>query len=145
MADAPAAAPILTADWLTDDVKARRKAAAAPFKVGDIEGLYERGLIDCVPLGKRVLCRAILAQDAYDLSHVPYDARQAVVHEVLALGDGVERWWDKREVPPSRRFGAGDTIYVLSTVSDRVSKTDKACRLWLVDVRDVSLVVRRKG
>ena len=48
-------------------------------------------------------------------------------------------------MPPSRRFGAGDTIYVLSTVSDRVSKTDKACRLWLVDVRDVSLVVRRKG
>ena len=138
-------APVTVSPWLTDEVRARRKAAAEPFRLGDIEALYERGEIDCVPQGKRVLCRAVLSQDAYDTgAGMPYDARQAVVHEVISLGSGVHRWWDKHDVPAPERFGPGSLIYVLSTVADRVSKTDKACRLWLVDVRDVSLVVRRR-
>lgn len=142
---ADALAPIQVAPWLDDDMRAMRKATAEPFKLGDIEGLYESGKIDAIPLGKRVLCRAVLTQDAYDTgAGMPYDARQAIVHEVLALGDGVERWWDKHQTPPPRRFAVGDMIYVLSTVADRVSKSDKSCRLWLVDVRDVSLVVRHR-
>lgn len=144
MADATLA-PVTVAPWLDDTVRERRKAVAEPFKLGDIEGLYESGRIDAVPLGKRILCRAVLKQDAYDTgAGMPYDARQAIVHEVLAIGDGVRRWWDKHQAPATERFRVGDMIYVLSTVSDRVSKDDKACRLWLVDVRDVSLIVRRR-
>ncbi len=134
-----------TSAWVTPELAERRRAAAAPFKAatGEIEELSETGAVDLVPLGKRVLCRAVLAEDAYAaFVHVPYDARKAIVHEVIALGDGVARYWDKRQVPPQSRFAPGDLVYVLSTVADRLSKTDRACRLWTVDVRDVSAIVR---
>lgn len=146
MADAPAAGSIVK--WVTPEIAERRRAIAEPFKLatGEIEELLEVGAVDVVPLGKRVLCRAVLSEDAYGaFTHVAYDARKAIVHEVVSLGNGVLRWWDKHQVPAHSRFAPGDLIYVLSTTADRLSKTDRACRLWSVDVRDVSAIVRFKG
>lgn len=134
------------AAWITPQIAEERALSAAPFKraAGEIEELHETGAIDFVPLGKRILVRAVLAADAYAFAHGAYDARQAIVHKVLALGDGVERYWNRKEVPVTHRFAPGDLVYVLSTVADRMSKTDKACRLWTVDVRDVSGIVKLK-
>lgn len=140
----------------------RRLRQAQVYRGGDLHVLHDSGAITLRPQGPRLLIRAILSQDASDLGMgVAYDARQAVAHEVVAVGHGVDRWLDERGVPddarddrgvlqrirawssgrgaaPCARPRPGDHVFLVSTAADRASKTDKACRLWLVHVEDVS-------
>ena len=91
-----------------------------------------------------------------------HDSRRCIAHRVLAVGDGVQHyldaagWPDDTREPRSvwRRLRAwlsgrgarerarpmvGDHIFALSTVTDRASKTDHACRVWTVHVDDMSM------
>lgn len=131
------------AAWITPEITARRRSAALLYAdaLGELEQLYETGKIALVPQGRRVLLRAIIASDVSELTAgVAYDARQAVAHEILAFGDGCDRWWEEQGVSRMSRPRVGDHCFVLSACLDRVSKTDRACRLWTCKIDDVSAV-----
>lgn len=136
--------------------------AAWVYRKGDIHVLHAAQTIAIRPYGCRVLLRAILPEDAsFTGVGVPYDSRQAVAHEVIDIGGGVERWLDDAGVPDDARDKrslrrrlhtwltgrgvrersrprAGDHLFLLSTAADRASKTDKTCRLWFCHVEDLS-------
>lgn len=116
-----------------------RAIRALPYKRQSLESLHESGAIQLKPHGVRVLLRAILEEDAWTgLESVAYDARQAVAHEVVALGGSVGKWYENNGVIEEDRVKVGDHVFVLSTAADRASKTDKACRLWLCHIEDLS-------
>ncbi len=139
------------------------------YKSSDLEKLNNAGRINMAPQGPRLFLRAIASEDASILGlagemaggELDRDARRCIAHEVLGVGNGVERELDKAGVPddtrdsrsilrrirtwlsgrgvrPNARPRIGDHVFILSTVADRASKTDRNCRLWSVSCLDVA-------
>ncbi len=134
--------------WVTDEIAARRKKQAEVYAYaqGGIEQLYEEGKIDLIPQGDRVLLRAVLALDVSDLTRdVAYDARQSIVHEVLAFGPGCEKYYADKGIAPDDRAKIGQHYFVVSAGADRLSKTDKSVRLWTTRVEDLVVEVRPRA
>lgn len=129
--------------WVTDPIHDVRVTAARLYagSVGELEQLYEEGKIDLRPQGRRVLLRAILASDVSSMTRgMAYDARQSVAHEILAFGPGCAKWYDDQGIDNGDRPKVGQHCFVLSACLDRVSKTDRSCRLWMCKIDDVSAV-----
>jgi hypothetical protein len=131
----------------------RRFFAAQLYRYDDLAKLHEAGAIALAPQGPRVLLRAILQADAVTTTMegefgghaLAYDARTCIAHEIVAIGGGVKKHLDDAGIPEDDRPAVGDHVFVLSTVADRASKTDRSVRLWTVHVDDVSLRWRAPG
>ena len=94
------------------------------------EGL--RPLIDAgkvTPCGPYVLIRAVFQEDAFkELHRVEVDARKAIAHEIVAVGENVTR------------TSPGQHAFIRSTAADRMSTTDRTERHWLVHQDDIMAV-----
>lgn len=91
------------------------------------------------PFGRRILCRSILQNDAYEgpLTLVTYNSTDAVAFEILAVGGAVADWCEQHgETTPI----VGQHCDVRSVAADRVNAKDPTGRYWLVPVEDVSAV-----
>ena len=129
------------AAWITDEIRARRKAAARLYAsaTGEIEELIETGQITALVQGRRVLLRAILPTDVSAMAQgVLRDMRQAVAHEILAFGPGCEKWWDEGGIPADKRPKVGQHCFVITAAVDLVSKRDRECRLCSCRIDDVT-------
>jgi len=131
--------PSVAQTWLTPEIISGRKQRARGYAdYSGIEEMHEKGVIAIKPQHLKVLLRAILPADAYDLAiGVAYDARQAVAHEIVAFGPGVDEWFAALKVPPEGRPQAGQHCFVNSAAADRLSKMDKTVRLWTTHIEDV--------
>lgn len=136
--------------WVTDALKERRRADALHFcevgetgiarpYEGEIEQMIELGRVTVMPEGDRVLTSAVLPEDAQGggLVQLAYDSRKALCHKVLAVGPGVKAWQDAHAYSEAERIKPGDFVWILATVSDRMSQRDKTCRLWTTRIEHI--------
>lgn len=121
--------------WERPEVRERRQRQAR-FYEGTIEELHEQGKIVVTPAADRVLLRAILTLDGSELGQsLAYDARQAIAHEVVALGPGVRKWERDNGVERVEDgIQLGMHAFVVSAAADRLSKMDPTVRLWTARV-----------
>lgn len=98
--------------------------------------------------GDRVLVRAILRTDSYDIHkggfiHMVrvYDSASDVdAFVVLSLGGGCAKWCeDHGEKCPA----VGDHIDARSTSADRVAQSDPTSRYWLIPIAHVTAIMDR--
>lgn len=139
------------------------------YQAGDLEDLHDAGAITMWAQGPRLFGRAIMKEEGTILGlagevaghAIERNAKACIAHEIIGVGDGVDKHLDKLGVPDDTRdkrslrqrlraffsgrgarYGArprvGDHIHAPSTCSDRASKTDMDCRLWAVHVDDVT-------
>ena len=89
------------------------------------------------PVGRNVLVRAILAEDAYEgpLQVITYNSTIAECFEVVAIGKACGTWAKEQgdDLPD-----VGQHCTVKSTACDRVSSRDQTGRYWLVPVEDIA-------
>ena len=108
---------------------------AVTYKDGSPAQLHEAGVINLRPHGPRLLLRAILAEDAFAVGQdIPYDARGAVAHEVIAVGAGCAKWYDDNMIGEADRVKVGQHVFIVAAAADRASKTDRAVRIWICRV-----------
>jgi|GEM_PF-2636670 len=137
---------------------------AQPYKSGDLARMHLSGQIEMIPQGPRLLLCSIDPNDASALGLAgaikgiaqEHDARKCIAHRIVSVGNGVRKHLDDKGIPNDMRDAigkantsldyeigarpmAGDHVFVLSTVADRASKTDRSVRLWTVHVDDVTL------
>jgi hypothetical protein len=106
-----------------------------------IDPLVEIGKIRA--FGKRILARAILRTDAYDVQNggtlhtVASNSSDAEAFVVISVGGQVEKWClANGDMPPQ----VGDHIECASVAADRVG-SDPTGRYWMINIEDVTGVI----
>lgn len=103
-----------------------------PFR-GQLEELFERGIVGIEPLADRVLVRAVLPTDASGggVQMLTQDSRRLILQQVVAVGPGCAKWFEENG-HPADYLAPGDFVWVLVTVADRLATKDKSVRLMTV-------------
>jgi hypothetical protein len=113
---------------------------------GQIEEMFERGLVDVEPEGDRLLLRAVLTGDANDnVLRLAQDSRQLLLQEVVAVGPDCQRYWESKGYSAERMLKPGDFCWVLSTVADRLATKSKVVRLLTVRCEYVAAKITLRG